>query len=42
MQPAAMTATKRDVLFDFADGDVFTLRANQRWRFWRKPPGLQA
>jgi hypothetical protein len=40
--PAAMTATKRDVLFDFADGDVFTLRANQRWRLWRKPLCLQA
>jgi hypothetical protein len=22
---------------DFADGTRFVLRANQRWRFWRRP-----
>ncbi|MBV2210296.1 MAG: phosphoglycerate mutase [Thermomonas sp.] len=31
--PAAHT----DAVLDFADGAVFTLRSNQRWRFWRKP-----
>ena len=24
-------------VLDFADGTRFTLRANQRWRFWRRP-----
>jgi hypothetical protein len=24
-------------ILDFADGTRFTLRANQRWRFWRRP-----
>ena len=40
--PAAMTATRRDVLFDFANGAAFALHANQRWRFWRKPLALLA
>lgn len=26
-----------DTVLDFADGVTFTLRKNQRWRFWRKP-----
>jgi hypothetical protein len=25
------------IVLDFADGARFTLRANQRWRFWRRP-----
>ena len=35
--PAAASATKREVVFDFADGHVFILQSGQRWRFWRKP-----
>jgi hypothetical protein len=31
------------LVFDFADGTRFTLRANQRWRFWRRPlPSIAA
>lgn len=37
LMQAAASAPKRDVVFDFADGLVFTLRAKQRWRLWRKP-----
>ncbi len=37
--PAASSATRRDVLFDFADGRSFSLRPGQRWRFWRSPLG---
>ena len=42
LSPAAASAARRDVVLDFADGLVFTLRANQRWRFWRKPLALSA
>ena len=42
LSPAAISASRRDVVLDFADGQVFTLRANQRWRFWRKPLAFQA
>lgn len=28
---------RRDAVFDFADGLGFTLRPQQRWRFWRRP-----
>lgn len=41
LAPAAQSAARREVVFDFADGPVFTLRANQRWRFWRKPLAWQ-
>jgi hypothetical protein len=27
----------RDAVFDFADGQAFTLHPQQRWRFWRRP-----
>jgi hypothetical protein len=37
LMAAAASATTREVVFDFADGRVFALRANQRWRLWRKP-----
>lgn len=31
------------IVVDFADGAMFTLRANQRWRFWRRPmPSIAA
>lgn len=36
--PAAAGA--REVVFDFADGARFSLRPQQRWRFWRKPLGM--
>ena len=42
LSPAASSASRRDVVLDFADGQLFTLRANQRWRFWRKPLALQS
>ncbi|QIL20659.1 phosphoglycerate mutase [Thermomonas sp. HDW16] len=42
LSPAASSAARRDVVLDFADGQVFTLRANQRWRFWRKPQAFQS
>lgn len=29
--------TKRGITLDFADGAQFMLRADQRWRFWRRP-----
>jgi hypothetical protein len=35
--PIAASAPTRDVAFDFADGQVFALRASQRWRIWRRP-----
>jgi hypothetical protein len=35
--PIAASAHGRDVAFDFADGQVFALRASQRWRVWRRP-----
>lgn len=35
--PAAAAAARRVVELDFADGQVLRLRANQRWRFWRRP-----
>ena len=41
LTPAVASALKRDVVLDFGDGQVFTLRENQRWRFWRKPRALQ-
>lgn len=31
---------KREVMLDFADGAQVVLRANQRWRFWRRPLAL--
>ena len=37
LSPAAQTASRGEVGFDFADGVVFTLARGQRWRFWRKP-----
>ena len=27
----------QSLVLDFEDGAVFTLRQNQRWRFWRRP-----
>jgi hypothetical protein len=35
--PAIARLPARDVTLDFADGLVFTLRARQRWRIWRRP-----
>ena len=35
MLPAVHAAAKREVLFDFADGQAFTLQPGQRWRLWR-------
>lgn len=37
LAPAAQSAKQRAVAFDFEDGPVFGLEANQRWRFWRRP-----
>lgn len=43
LAPAAASVAKREVALDFADGQVFTLQANQRWRFWRRAlPGFSA
>ena len=42
LAPVAASVSTREAVFDFADGQVFTLRANQRWRFWRKPLALPA
>ena len=43
LAPVAASVSTREAVFDFADGQVFTLRANQRWRFWRRPlPKLDA
>ena len=39
MLPAAASARRCEVLFDFADGPGFVLQAAQRWRFWRSPLG---
>lgn len=36
LQPAMASIARREVVLDFADGAVFTLRAGQRWRFWRR------
>lgn len=41
LSPALRSAASGEVLLDFADGSVFTLRRNQRWRVWRKPFALQ-
>ena len=35
--PAAASATRREVVMDFADGTVFRLRPAHRWRAWRRP-----
>lgn len=40
LSPAAQSLARREIVLDFSDGQVFTLRANQRWRFWRKPLAL--
>ena len=32
----------RGMVFDFADGAVFALRAGDRWRFWRRPLAVLA
>lgn len=37
LQPAFAAAMQNQVDFDLADGRVFRLQPNQRWRFWRKP-----
>lgn len=40
LRPALATLGKADiaeVLIDSADGSALSLRAGQRWRFWRKP-----
>ena len=37
LAPVAASTATREVVLDFADGQVFALRANQRWRFWRRP-----
>ena len=37
MPPAAACAARREVVFDFADGQAFTMQPGQRWRFWRSP-----
>ena len=42
LAPVAASVSTREAVFDFADGQVFTLRANQRWRFWRKPLAVPA
>ena len=39
MPPAAASAARREVVFDFADGQAFTMQPGQRWRFWRSPRG---
>ena len=36
--PAAGSAARGEVMFDFADGLAFILRPGQRWRFWRSAP----
>ena len=36
LAPVAASTATREVVLDFADGQVFDLRANQRWRFWRR------
>lgn len=39
----AVGRARRPAAFDFADGQTFVLRPNQRWRFWRRPlPVLSA
>ena len=35
--PALSSSTKREVVLDFADGQIFALHPSQRWRFWRRP-----
>ena len=37
LQPAHAAALQGSVDFDLADGRMFRLQPNQRWRFWRKP-----
>ena len=37
LAPAAASTPAREAVLDFADGQVFALRANQRWRLWRRP-----
>lgn len=37
LAPSVASAMKREVVLDFADGPVCTLRPSQRWRFWRRP-----
>ena len=37
MPPAAACAARREVVFDFADGQALTMQPGQRWRFWRSP-----
>ena len=37
LQPAFAVATRRQVDLDLADGRIFRLQPDQRWRFWRKP-----
>lgn len=34
---ALQARTLREVMLDFEDGEGITLRAGQRWRFWRRP-----
>lgn len=36
---ASASASRRDVILDFGDGQVCRLSGRQRWRFWRKPTG---
>lgn len=37
LEPVFASAKQRHVDLDLADGRVFHLQPNQRWRFWRKP-----
>ncbi len=37
LQPAFGVAMRSQVDLDLADGRMFQLQPNQRWRFWRKP-----
>jgi len=37
LQPAFAAGMQNQVDLDLADGRLFQLRPNQRWRFWRKP-----
>ncbi len=37
MLAAAASTTRREVVFDFADGQNLLMQSGQRWRFWRSP-----